>query len=248
MPSTSRDDFSKSVVRALQERAGNHCANPKCRCLTSGPNDAPHKASRIGVAAHVTAAAAGGPRYESARTPEDRRSIENGIWLCQNCARLIDVDPANYSVELLLGWRESAELWARDQIEGGRGFGVQEDELFSIEGWPCLCCGTVVPNGHTVCLGCHAEVIYGATRQERQEALNNGLLYGGIVGALFMFLLPSWLGSQFSLNLAPGWGLGAYSILLVGVLAFGAAITLVNRQEAYYRRNTPRFFRQSIAS
>lgn len=248
MPSTSRDDFSKDVVRVLQERAGNHCSNPKCRCLTSGPNDAPNKASRIGVAAHVTAAAAGGPRYEPALAPDERRSIGNGIWLCQNCARLIDVDPVSYSIELLLGWRESAEQWARDKIEGGRSFRIQEDDAPSREGWICPFCRTVVPHGDRVCLGCNAEVVYGATRKERQETWNNGMFFGGAVGVLLMFLLPSWLGSQFSLSLSLGWGLGVYSVLPVAGLAFGIATFLVNREEAYRRKNAPRFFRQSIAS
>lgn len=67
----SRDDFSKETIRVLQERAGNHCSNPKCRCLTSGPNETLDKSSRVGVAAHITAAAPGGPRYSVSLTNEE---------------------------------------------------------------------------------------------------------------------------------------------------------------------------------
>ena len=42
-------------------------------------------------------------------TPEERSSIENGIWLCRSCARLIDSDERVYSVELLRMWKYAAE-------------------------------------------------------------------------------------------------------------------------------------------
>src|SRR5262249_37628223 len=114
----NRDEFPKEVVRALQERAGNRCSSPDCRRLTSGPNLAPEKATRIGVAAHITAAAPGGPRYDPSLTSEERRSIQNGIWLCQSCARLIDADPARYPVPRLLQWKQEAEQVALDALEG----------------------------------------------------------------------------------------------------------------------------------
>ncbi|NML13426.1 hypothetical protein [Azohydromonas caseinilytica] len=121
---SSRDNFTKEVARALQERAGNHCSNPQCRCLTSGPNEFPTKSSRIGIAAHITAAAPGGPRYDSSITAEERSSIKNGIWLCQSCSRLIDTDPSHYPIELLSQWRTNAEQWAREHIESGTRFSV----------------------------------------------------------------------------------------------------------------------------
>jgi hypothetical protein len=34
-----------------------------------------------------------GPRYDPVLTVEQRCSVANGIWLCQNCAKLIDNDP-----------------------------------------------------------------------------------------------------------------------------------------------------------
>jgi hypothetical protein len=72
----------------------------------------------IGVAAHITAAAARGPRYDPSLSAEGRSSITNGIWLCQNCAKLIDNDVGRYSVELLCLWKRQAEESARIGLEG----------------------------------------------------------------------------------------------------------------------------------
>jgi len=42
-------------------------------------------------------------------TPEERRGDANGIWLCQKCARLIDVDDERWSVEIINSWKMEAE-------------------------------------------------------------------------------------------------------------------------------------------
>jgi ribosomal protein L37AE/L43A len=47
---------------------------------------------------------------------EQRRSISNGIWLCQNCAKLIDTDEVEYPTALLRKWRADAEARARDAL------------------------------------------------------------------------------------------------------------------------------------
>jgi hypothetical protein len=47
---------------------------------------------------------------------KDRRSASNGIWSCQNCAKLIDNDPQTYSVNLLSNWKGVAEEEARARI------------------------------------------------------------------------------------------------------------------------------------
>lgn len=44
----------------------------------------------MGKVAHITAAAVGGPRYMKELSEEDRKSITNAIFLCSNCADLID--------------------------------------------------------------------------------------------------------------------------------------------------------------
>jgi len=74
-------------------------------------------AVNIGVAAHISAAAAGGPRYDTSLSSDERISIRNGIWLCQNCAKLIDNDPERYSSVTLLSWKKGAEEAARAAVE-----------------------------------------------------------------------------------------------------------------------------------
>jgi hypothetical protein len=122
----ARDDFSKQTVEVLADRAGNRCSNPGCRQPTSGPRTDPDKAVNIGVAAHITAASEGGPRYDATLTPEERRHPDNGLWLCQNCAKLVDNDPRGYPVDLLRTWKQQAEEAARREVEQRRGI---EDEI-----------------------------------------------------------------------------------------------------------------------
>jgi hypothetical protein len=49
-------------------------------------------------------------------TSEERRSFDNGIWLCASCADLIDRDELAYPAELLREWKSDAELRARDRL------------------------------------------------------------------------------------------------------------------------------------
>ena len=49
---------------------------------------------------------------------EERISINNGIWLCQNHAKLIDNDAIHYTVELIRSWKLAAENTARRELEG----------------------------------------------------------------------------------------------------------------------------------
>src|SRR5262249_20791802 len=85
---------------------------------TSGPSSEPEKAVNIGVAAHITAAAPGGPRYDPSLTSEERKSLENGIWLCQTCSVRIDRDAAKYTTELLREWKQDAEAASDREISG----------------------------------------------------------------------------------------------------------------------------------
>jgi len=104
-----RDDFPPSVKQVIAQRVGHRCSNPTCGASTSGPQRNPAKAINLGVAAHITAAAPGGPRYRSKASPQDRKSPENGIWLCQNCAKLIDNDVQRFTESLLRHWKKNAE-------------------------------------------------------------------------------------------------------------------------------------------
>ncbi len=92
------------------------CSRPECRALTSGPQLIEEKAVNVGVASHIAGAASLGPRYDPAMTSAQRKAISNGIWLCQNCAKIIDNDERRYPVEMLRKWKKQAEQHAHQQI------------------------------------------------------------------------------------------------------------------------------------
>ena len=87
----ARDDFSKPTREKLAHGAGYRCSKPDCSIPTRGASEDGQDTTNIGVAAHITAAAPGGPRYDPSLTPKQRRSAGNGIWLCENHAKLIDL-------------------------------------------------------------------------------------------------------------------------------------------------------------
>lgn len=107
-----RDDFTKRTVTEIAKGVAYRCSNPECRRPTLGANATQDGTIIIGVAAHICAASPGGPRYNAAQTREARRSKENGLWLCQNCGRLVDADPDRFTVEQLAEWRHDAQARA----------------------------------------------------------------------------------------------------------------------------------------
>ncbi len=108
----ARDDFSDDTKRKLGDRVNQLCSNPACGAGTKGPHTSPSKASSVGKACHIHAAAPGGPRYDLSQTTDERSSIDNAIWLCAICADKIDADPDRYSAHTLREWKLDAELKA----------------------------------------------------------------------------------------------------------------------------------------
>lgn len=135
--SMPRDDFTKVTIELLAKRVGYVCSNPGCQTPTTGPHSDDEKAVSVGVAAHIAAASAGGPRYDASQTPTERKASSNGIWLCQTCARLIDVDTARYTRDVLLGWKDAAEASALAKLESpvaSRGSAIEPTNLESPPG------------------------------------------------------------------------------------------------------------------
>jgi hypothetical protein len=111
-----RDDFTNRVRQTLAARAGHRCSRPHCRAATSGPRTDPSKAVDVGVAAHITAASPQGPRYRPDLSTEQRTSVENAIWLCQTCAKLVDNDDERFTPDVLRSWKAAAEVCAADVV------------------------------------------------------------------------------------------------------------------------------------
>lgn len=128
-----RDDFSEEVKRITALRVGYRCSNPSHRVLTSGPQVDPSKALNIGVAAHITAASPGGPRYNPALKSEERTHFTNAIWLCQNCAKLVDNDAIQFTEDLLRRWKREAEDEALSWIGKTASSSSYADTVFTNE-------------------------------------------------------------------------------------------------------------------
>jgi hypothetical protein len=106
---TSRDEFSEPTKQVIGAQAGWLCAHPECGAATiGGKQGEPDGILNLGEAAHITAAAPGGKRYDHSLTPEQRRHHTNGIWLCRVCARLVDTDDQIYPASLLHDWKKVA--------------------------------------------------------------------------------------------------------------------------------------------
>lgn len=112
------DDFTRPTIELLAKRAGYICSNPTCGANTVGPSEVdPSKSVSVGVAAHITASRANGPRYDPNLTPAERRSASNGIWLCQMCSRRIDVNKGvDHSIETLRQWKSAIEKKAAENL------------------------------------------------------------------------------------------------------------------------------------
>ncbi len=116
---SERDEFPQRVKAQLAQRAGHRCSNPNCGIMTVGPSPGGEGIINVGIAAHITAAAPGGPRYDPRLTSEQRGSYDNGIWACEICGRAIDQDEGAFSVEVLREWKRQREARALSEVARG---------------------------------------------------------------------------------------------------------------------------------
>lgn len=102
MRPNTRDDFTRQTKRILADRVAWRCSVPGCSRVTIGPKggDAT-KAMNVGEAAHINGASPQGPRPDPLMSAEERKSLDNGIWMCRHHARLIDADSSEYSASTL---------------------------------------------------------------------------------------------------------------------------------------------------
>lgn len=114
------DEFSPNVKEKLAARVGYRCSFPGCEAITIGPsNEASDATSSIGMACHISAASSGkgARRYRPDMSAADRRSINNGIWMCYTHGKLIDTDENRFTISQLEKWREIAELRAQRAVD-----------------------------------------------------------------------------------------------------------------------------------
>jgi hypothetical protein len=125
-----RDGFSARVKDVLAKRVGLRCSNPECKQVTSGPQEAAGGHVNIGVAAHITAASPGGPRFDAKLDAKERASDTNGIWLCQSCSKLVDSDEVHYTEDRLRAWKATAECSAARALGRRRAPESEPDDVF----------------------------------------------------------------------------------------------------------------------
>jgi hypothetical protein len=109
MAKTSRDEFTPKTKLQIAKRAGWLCSDPECRRPTVGATSDAESEIMEGEAAHICAAAPGGPRYDAAMSKEDRRSAKNWIWMCKLHGTSVDSHDPKFTVELLRKWKAQAE-------------------------------------------------------------------------------------------------------------------------------------------
>lgn len=116
MTKKNRDDFKQTTRQQIAKRAGWLCSFPTCRTPTVGATSDVEGVIDIGTAAHICAAAPGGPRYDDKMSPEERSSAKNGIWMCRDHGKAIDSTDSEFTVEQLLEWKRQAENESRARV------------------------------------------------------------------------------------------------------------------------------------
>lgn len=126
MPRKQADEFLNATIIALRERVNGICSNPYCRKVTLGPKKL-EGVNRIGQAAHIRGATPGSARYDKSMSSPERRHFDNGIWLCNLCAKKIDNDEDKYPVKLLVEWKKATEQYIQDYA--GKSFPSESEAL-----------------------------------------------------------------------------------------------------------------------
>lgn len=116
MARSHTENFPTSVIERLRNRVSLRCSNPDCRRATAAPGPGLSGVTLVGEAAHIHAASAGGARYLASMSPEERRSIDNALWLCSICHTNIDRNPDMFKASLLREWKQQAEASARSEL------------------------------------------------------------------------------------------------------------------------------------
>ncbi len=132
MTKKNRDDFSERTKQQIGKRAGWICSFPACGKHTIGATSDGMGEINIGTAAHICAAAPGGPRYDESMSQEDRSSASNGVWMCRDHGKAIDSTDPQFTVGRLREWKRQAEeaSWRRvlrNQGDNGQAVAINQN-------------------------------------------------------------------------------------------------------------------------
>jgi hypothetical protein len=99
----------------------------------------------------------------------------------------------------------------------------------------CGLCRFEFMHGAHVCQGCRGEIVYGATKRERDDNLKYGFISGLIIAGAFVYGIPTLLNAKLGMSISQGFGLGGYALGLTaigGIAAAGYALVAVERRKA----------------
>lgn len=115
----ARHDFTQNTKNELSLRAAHFCSNPNCLRLTAGPRAGNSRGLSTGHAAHICAASIGGPRFDADQSVEERKSADNGLWLCRECGDMVDKDVDGFTKEALRTWKLDHETMIAEVRQKG---------------------------------------------------------------------------------------------------------------------------------
>lgn len=114
-----RAEFSAATKRLLAERAGYQCSVLNCAKTTIGPGPGGRGVVKTGMAAHIYAARARGPRGTGGLSREELSEPENGIWCCYAHGKAIDSENGGgFSAADLLAWKRLHEARKGAEVLG----------------------------------------------------------------------------------------------------------------------------------
>lgn len=115
----AQPEFSKTVRMSLAQRALYICSNPDCRTMTiSLTGDDPPAALYKGRAVAICSTVENGLRYDPRMNGNQRKAIDNAIFLCNKCADVIHhrSKGAGYTADVLRDWKLQHKKWVRTQL------------------------------------------------------------------------------------------------------------------------------------
>lgn len=115
----ARDDFTQKTKTELSLRAAHFCSNPNCLRLTAGPRSGGLRGLSTGHAAHICAASVRGPRFDTNQSVDERKSADNGLWLCRECGDIVDKDVNGFTKETLRAWKLDHETMIAEVRQKG---------------------------------------------------------------------------------------------------------------------------------
>lgn len=101
--------YSEQTIKELFGSAAGRCSFPKCRKKVIHPATELSSTTITGDVAHIHPFSSDGPRAGSANSGNN--SVENLMLLCAACHRLVDGQPEEYPVEVLLAMKKLHLDW-----------------------------------------------------------------------------------------------------------------------------------------